>query len=89
MKRPRPIAALQLDLFNVYPKLLKIHKPKPRTIAERRAERHVGDGAAAAGSCPCEAADGKIPCPHCPYGKWEAFHAMQDRVVTQFETLGL
>lgn len=47
--KPKPIAALQLDLFNVYPKLLKIHKPKPRNYAERRAERPVRDGAAAAG----------------------------------------
>lgn len=51
-KKPRPVAALQLDLFDPFPKLLKIHNPKPRTIAERRAERHVRDGAAAAGEPP-------------------------------------
>lgn len=48
-RRPRPLAVLQLDMFNVYPKLVKIHNPKPRTISERRAERPVCDGAAAAG----------------------------------------
>lgn len=48
-RRRRPMAVLQLDMFNVYPKLVKIHVPKPRTIAERRADRPVCDGAAAAG----------------------------------------